>query len=156
VWTFSHLLEPAGKWPDLPLCADAGYAYIQQFEFRFEIARFPHRLQAWQFSTRFLVLGLDKEVVQLGHLPAHAFDQPKVTCGTEAADARQKLFQILCELVLIEEFLVFVIRFSEKTYYPLIFLKELGDLVVLRRRLRAWAISEQCGLDRIKGEGLTR
>jgi hypothetical protein len=75
VWTFSIFSSQQeslarGRWPDLPLCTDVVYALIEQFEFRFEIARFPHRLQAWQFSIRIFVLGLDEEVVQRGHLPA--------------------------------------------------------------------------------------
>jgi hypothetical protein len=78
------------------------------------------------------------------------------TCGAEAADARQQLFQIPRELVLIEEFLVFVVRFSEKVYCPVIFLKEVDNLVVLRHRLQACAISARCGFDRIRGEELTR
>jgi len=42
---------------------------VQRLKFRFEVTRFPDRLQARLFSTRCLVLGLDEKVVQLDHPP---------------------------------------------------------------------------------------
>src|SRR5258708_4460188 len=53
-----------------------------------------------------------------------------------AVDARQKLVQILCELVLIEEFLEAVVRFDELIYLCLVLLKKVRDLLVLRHRLQ--------------------
>jgi len=64
------------------------------------------------------------------------------TCRRGSRDIRQKLFQILCELVLIEDFLVAVVGFDEKIYFRLILFKKGSDLLVLRHRLQVPATSE--------------
>jgi len=69
-------------------------------------------------------------------------DKVMSTCRRGSRDVRQKLFQILCELVLIEDFLVAVVGLDEKTYFRLILFKKVGDLLVLRHRLQVPATSE--------------
>lgn len=59
-----------------------------------------------------------------------------------SSDGRQKLLQILRELVLVKKFLGIVVRFDEKIEFCLILLKEVGDfLLVLGHCLRARATS---------------
>jgi hypothetical protein len=71
-------------------------------------------------------------------------------------DLRKKLFQILREPVLIEDFLVFIIHIDNSTYFLLILLKEVADLLFLSHRLQTSAMSECCGLTGVKAEELTR
>jgi len=78
------------------------------------------------------------------------------TCKRGSRDVRQKLFQILCELVLIEDFLVAVVGFDEKTYLRLILFKKVGDLLVLGHRLQIPATNEHRAFSGIKAERLTR
>jgi hypothetical protein len=67
---------------------------------------------------------------------------------------RQKLFQILGELVLVEKFLMGIVGFDEKIDFRLV-LKKVGDLLALSLHLRVYA-SEDCDLARNKAEELTR
>ena len=83
-------------------------------------------------------------------------DKAISTFGRGNRDVRQKLFQILCELVLIEDFLVGVVGLDEKTYFRLILFKKVGDLLVLRHRLQAPATSEHRGISGIMAKRLTR
>jgi len=78
------------------------------------------------------------------------------TCRRGSRDIRQKLFQILCELVLIEDFLVVVVGFDEKTYFRLILFKKVGNLLVLRHRLQVPRRVSMEIFSGIKGERLTR
>jgi hypothetical protein len=70
-------------------------------------------------------------------------------------DVRQKLFQILGELVLVEKFLMAVVGFDEKIDFRLVLLKKVDDFLALSHRLQVHA-SEHHDLARIEAEELTR
>jgi len=111
------------------------------------------RLGRFRLGVSFLV-----SLRNLCNLSTFLYRSDKVmsTCRRGNRDIRQKLFQILCELVLIEKFFVVVVGFDEKIYFRLILFKKVGDLLVLRHRLQVPAMNEHREISGMKAKRLTR